>query len=1211
MKTRKNVDGTRRMTGAAGVLLAACLAAGLPFAAQAQEAPAQKPLTSREGGSTIPNIVLTMDESGSMAFQFLPEGTFKVGSYTVEFPSYTLVMHPDDPRMGNNNTWTGIVPADLTNESVFQKQMRSPDLNKVYYNPEVRYLPWIKEDGTRMADATYTAVRTNPLNSTPTLNLSTTFTKKSPRGANDEAEWCNSTADTTAGRNNECFDTSQRPFNPGIFYRLKKDNAGAYLNPATSSNYTLYNLNGSPSITWGKDSYPARTDCGTTCTLAQEKQNFANWYQYHRSRLHAAQAGVPEAFQSFDEKRLRVGWGDIKKGSTTVDGKATSIVEKGVRPFDGTTKTGLFTWMRSMSVSGGTPLRNAMYGVGEYYSRSDNAGPWGDNPGSTTSGPHKTCRRAYNVFVTDGYWNDQDPPSGVGNSDNTKGTIIAPNGYQYLPTRPYQDSNSDVMLADVAMHFWKRDLRPDLDNKVLPTADNPAYWQHMVNFTVGFGVKGKLDPATDLPKLSDGTKAWTDDKIDDLWHAAVNSRGQYFSATNASELADAIRTSLNSAVERELKEAGVAAAATVLEDGNRKYIPKYRTGVWSGDVDAYQLDANGQTGAKLWSASEHLPAWQNRKIFTWDSGLASPKGVAFDWAALTTASKTAMGAKGSQTLVNFIRGDRSNEGTTSGTYRKRDAVIADIVNSTPVFAKDGIVEPYSKLPNIGTAYATFQEQKAARTGVLYVGGNGGMLHGFVDSKGATPATDGTEVFAYVPRAVYPNLGTLTDQDYGGPTKYHQFFVDGALSERDAYVRAPGAGVPSWRNYLLGALGAGGRAVFALDVTDPNTLGASTVRWEVSSDAHPELGYITTPIEVGVVDDGSTTGKWVALFGNGYVDNNTTKATLFVVGLQDGAVTKLEVDAATKNGLGGVTLKRNSFGQIESLFAGDLRGNLWKINWNKSSGKFEVSNSGKPLFTTPSNQPIVQPPIVTAHADGDWVIFGTGRLLTVGDADSSQLQALYGLRLKTSDVSGTTLTKSNLVARTIAVVTGADNSTYFDLNGTAVDWKNTTYKGWSIDLTVAGYSGLRVSYAPQTIADELAFFSLIAPAQNVAECEQATGRGVNLIFPLETGLSPTQCILDTNGDGKIDSSDNCDVAGYATSADGIDAVLRSRNTVKTCKDGDCTEETRFSIQNTTGGRFIKWQKKFKEECTVDCDKPEEKPHTAKDRVWRRIVNPPIR
>jgi type IV pilus assembly protein PilY1 len=341
--------------------------------------------------------------------------------------------------------------------------------------------------------------------------------------------------------------------------------------------------------------------------------------------------------------------------------------------------------------------------------------------------------------------------------------------------------------------------------------------------------------------------------------------------------------------------------------------------------------------------------------------------------------------------VNFIRGDRSSEGAASPAYRKRDGIIGDIVNSTPVFVKDGNVEPYTTLPNIGDAYGTFLTEKAKRVGVLYVGGNGGMLHGFRDTKGipaASAATDGTEVFAYVPRAGYPYLTKLTEQDYGGLINYHRFFVDGPLSERDAYVRAPGATAASWRNYLVGSMGAGGRAVFALDVTDPTALGASTIRWEIASDTHPELGYIAAPIQVGVVDDGSTNGKWVAIFGNGYVADDEATAYLFVVGLQDGSVTKLQISTKKANGLGGVSLKRNSFGQIESLYAGRPAGQPVEAGLEQGQPAHSSwPTPAKAIFEAPSKQPIVQPPLIKPHADGDWVVFGTGRLLTLGDADA--------------------------------------------------------------------------------------------------------------------------------------------------------------------------------------------------------------------------------
>ena len=75
--------------------------------------------------------------------------------------------------------------------------------------------------------------------------------------------------------------------------------------------------------------------------------------------------------------------------------------------------------------------------------------------------------------------------------------------------------------------------------------------------------------------------------------------------------------------------------------------------------------------------------------------------------------------------------------------------------------------------------------------------------------------------------------------------------------------------------------------------------------------------------------------------------------------------------AAPEGYDFLVIGHEGFGQVESVFAGDLRVNLWKMSWNKSAGKFEVANNGRALFTAPKDQPIVQPPIVMPHSEGDW------------------------------------------------------------------------------------------------------------------------------------------------------------------------------------------------------------------------------------------------
>ena len=1188
---------------ALGVLLALLgwlsLWSAAPVLAQS---PSQKPLISRDGGGAKPNIMLTMDDSGSMLFQHMPEETIYAGSFSVASPVGTRSVSMDP---GDNATlagfFLGTVAAQRGNTNWRQKIMRSAGTNTVYYNPEVRYQPWAQATyplpaasgstpAGRKANAPVTAAYRDPMNpvSGGVINLTNFRTLA--------GTWCFRDSRSDCASATESYD-------PGLYYRLKKDPAGAYLNPIIAANYTEYSIN--RESTFAK--VVARTDCAgaigaSGCSQAEERQNFANWFSYYRTRNLLARGALVEAFAESTDT-FRVGWGRINQSSSTsIDGVSTTVIQAGVRDFTSATKTSLFNWLYALPANGGTPLPGAMRAVGQYYARVDTKGPWTDNPGSVNATADKSCRRAYHIMVTDGYWNAT--TTSVGNSDNTTGPVITGPGrtYQYTATRPFKDGNTN-MLADYAMEYWKKDLRPDLVNNVVPAAENPAFWQHMVNFTVGLGVRGTLrpdklpggapDPASDLPALTAGTKSWGADEIDDLWHAALNSRGGFISAKDPAELASAIRDSVGQALQRELREAGVATASAVLQEGNRKYVPLYRTGDWTGEIQAYVLDASGQTGAQAWTAEARVPAYGSRNIHTWRTDTTPASSSPFNWADMGASNQAALGsvaAAHTSSFVNFLRGDRSKEGDGQ-PFRERKGVLGDFINSNPVLIKDAVNMGYGSLPAGGTSYAAFLTAKAARTPVLFVGANGGMLHAFKDSLGVAAAEDGREVFAYVPRAVYPNLSKLSDKTYGSALLSHQYFVDGPLMEADAFVNAPGAGGASWRNYLLGSLGSGGRAVFALDVTDTAHLGASTARWELSNATHADLGYVSTPIQVGVLPN----GEWVAIFGNGSY-SDAGRAVLFVVNLQTGVAQTLVLDGAGANGLGGVGVVRNSTGEISTLYAGDLKGQLWKLDYLGSvASRFEVSG-GAALFAATSAagvaQPITQAPLVFDHSlGGKLLVFGTGVLSTEADANSTAAQSMYGVRDQAGDGLARPLTRVALEARSLSQVAAASGATFYSLAGTPVNW--ATQRGWVTDLNVL--AGMRVVYPSQVVSSKVALVSTVVPARDVIVCDAAIGQGVNFLFPVEQGLNPDYPMFDTNGDGLFTMADTL-VAGYGTNADGIDAVIRS---TPSCASGVC--KTVISIQNTTS----------QQRATIETPDLASGARVMRDRVWRRIINPPIR
>jgi type IV pilus assembly protein PilY1 len=1024
-------------------------------------------------------------------------------------------------------------------------------------------------------------------------NVDTTFYANGPTGGTGTARllgWCYANDSNVSGTGTNYGNVSSNgcqavttafTHDPGAYFRLQKTGS-AYKAVNSAGNYTAYSINTSGSFT----KHAARTDCvASSCSQAEERQNYANWFTYYRNRNLLARGAMMESFAA-EGDTFRLGFGRINKGQATVDGADTKVIESsstygggGVRAFNSGRKVNLFKWLEDLPASGGTPLVTAMNAIGTYYSRTSTSGPWTDNPGgSNTVSGNKTCRRSYQIIMTDGYWNDNPVFTGVGNADNTDGSTITGAGtsYKYVATRPYLDSTSNT-LADVAMYYWKTDLQSATDNAVSPKGDNNSFWQNMTNFTVGLGVRGSLNPAIDLPALTSGGKNWpaaasgqTAANVDDLWHAAVNSRGAFFSAKDPKELSDSIKSALASANGGTGSTAGVATASTVLSNANRKYVPSFAAGPWSGDISANPLDASGQVSAAVWTAAARMPTWSNRNIVTWDTGLSTPAASLFKIGSMSASNQTALGSFTSPAttakFIDFLYGDHSLEGVGNPFRTRQNAnggsfILGDFVNANPVLVQSSFDGQYHQLLLGGASgYANFLTAKAARTAVLFAGSNDGMLHGFKDTKAATPAsalTDGQEVFAYVPRAVYGNLYKLADKNYGTSVQEHQFFVDGPLVESDAYIGG------SWRNYLTGSLGAGGRAVYALDVTDLANLGVNTVKWEISSGTEPDLGYVLSPIRVGVLPG----GQWVAVFGNGYSSTNGY-ATLFVVNLATAAVQKVNVETSGGNGLGGVTLIHDATGQISTIYAGDLKGNMWKF---AATGNSVAVSGAAALFTATDSggvaQPITSSPAVFAHSKGGRVVvFGTGKLFASADANDTSPQSIYGVWDRDSDSVGRPLTRSNLVARILSTVNGtggASGSSFYSFTSSAVD--PISNRGWYMD-TSSSIAGGRVIYPTQVASFKTALVSSVAPVQGTpAVCDSGSGTGLNLILPVEPdylasnggstsggSTSPGEGsgsggrAYDTNGDGMVTSADSV-VVGYKTAADGIDAIVRSQTT----------------------------------------------------------------
>lgn len=1171
-------------------------------------APSQNPLLS-QGNSVSPNMMVTLDTSWSMIYPYIPEGDVKLQGGTVKFPGFTsVIIHPDDNRYtvdaGRTKGDGGAIPGDPTSAaSVFQMQMRSPDVNGLYYNPAVTYKPWLKSKDLsktpavedRYPNATFNQVLFNP----DDVSANTSRDAKTPPNYADlslvetarTAVWCNNPP-AISGDKLTCS-SSSKPFNPGLYYRLNSTAPGCptvngAANPNDTRCYTKYDVNGSGPF----PNASTRTDCtkgASTCTQAQEQQNFANWFVYYRARLLMAQAALPETFLQLKDNKMRTGWATIHQPSSTIDGVTTRNVVSGIRNMDAARKQQLVNWIRAFksdntvnnatpdpTMHPQTPLLAAMAGVGDYFSRTDVHSPWANDPGLGDSDPSTalSCRRSYNILITDGYYTDGvlDTKNGIdtrprtyasgsgvliGNDDGTpaKAAITGPNNqsYTYVPRPPYSDDHLWT-LADVAMHYWVNDLFPAMPNNVQASKDvftqDPAFWQHLVQFAIGLGVTGNI--AADTPQATNdqlklvaaGTKGWWDSSAsvssndqlaDDLLHATINSRGQYFKASNPVALTNALTTALNRANRQDgLKQAGVALQSIMGSGTNVKYIPEYTTVSWTGDLKAYDANTSGNFSAKYaWSANEQLPAFGDRNIVTWNGS----KGSYFFWDGSTGigASNQALiqlpsGVTGPQ-LINYIRGDTSNEdnGVAMGLFRQRDSLIADIVDSTPTLLQGNINLRYDLLapgtPGQST-YNAFVASKAARPPLLFIGDNGGMLHAFADygstvSDANLSKQRGQEVFAYVPQAAMSGLAGFSSRDYGTGSNPHHFIVDGPLTESDAYIN------DAWQNVLIGTMGAGGRAIFALNVTPGTKLSPDSVLWEKSNVDDADFGYMLGDAQVGLLPN----GHWTVFVGNGpYSDKG--HAVLMMIDLKTGVISKVDASTSAEsgNGLGAVQLVKNSTQQVTAVYAGDLLGNLWRFDISPSDSSVSVGLNGQPLFKGANSQPITAAPAVVNHPKGGYmVVFGTGKLFNDDDPGDSTTQTLYGVwdsqGIVPSGLATSNITRRNLVEQKIItspVTINDAKQAFYDIQFNNVDYKANN--GWFMDLTLR--AGQRLIYPVIGIRD-FVLIDTVAPAKpsDISTCDAANGVGYVFLLPamMDGKYAKTQA-WDTNRDGFVNGND---------------------------------------------------------------------------------------
>lgn len=932
-------------------------------------------------------------------------------------------------------------------------------------------------------------------------------------------------------------------------------------------------------------------------TSDAQKTNFAIWYSYYRTRELATQSAASLAFYRLPET-LRLSWQSLNSacnriGSGTVTGNCYS---NALRTFSGQHKANFYSFLANFSASGGTPLKRALTRAGDLLKDTTVNGPYAENPG-TSIGTEYACRPTYHILMTDGVWNENNGSNELRDYDSDVKGIALPDRKTYSPRMPFSDRPSgsyqnNRSLADLALYYWATDAR-SLDNKIKPyipfknssdpTAEyfdarnDPATWQHLTNYTIGLGLSGSLDDdpkwagstyAGGYEKLVAGTASWpnvsslSESNVYDLWHAAINSRGEFFAADSPDTLAGAFQTILSRIGDRQTSAAAVAVESSRISQDNEAYFVRFSTEDWSGQLVKNQIDNATQEPTMVWDARDLLTGTGRNITFARQGALSK-----LQWSALSDTQKALLnvGDDGKadtlgQVRLAYILGDRSNEGTDSDQFRERRYLLGDIINSSPAVvgaAESPLVLAVEQdrlsgaLANTAVQrYSEFVATQSARAKRIYVGANDGMLHGFDDN--------GIERFAFVPSAVFANLHWLPSQRYKGTM--HRYFVDGTPVTSEILIDN------KWRTILVGTLRGGGTALFALDVTEP---GKEKLLWEFSDQDDSDLGYLFGQPSVIRLHD----GNWGVVFGNGYGSKND-RAALFVLNAVNGTVISKLIPPAGV-GVNGLSTVRpvdlNGDLITEYLYAGDLLGNLWRFDLfgknqtsfavigsdgkltTSASGDWRVAFGGKPLYRAMVRningqdvaQPIMAAPSLVQHPlqRGYIINFGTGRYVTDGDAtpDKTRSMSLYGIwdnqldPAKGVSTSTPVLSRANLVGQSLTVSAtatftdsdgGGTTREYRMLSSNPVNWysadgTSVAKYGWYLDLKNGdSLEGEMLAFDMVTRARVLLASTLVP---NSDPCEPGVS-GWLLALDATTGGAFSYDVLDLTRNRQINLAD---------------------------------------------------------------------------------------
>jgi type IV pilus assembly protein PilY1 len=747
----------------------------------------------------------------------------------------------------------------------------------------------------------------------------------------------------------------------------------------------------------------------------------------------------------------------------------------------------LIASINGLSAVANTPLAETYYEVTRYMRGM--APYYNSTPSTYTSPIQYRCQKNYGVVITDGLptydrtFPTNDPLGGTrlpnwdGNSANDGDNLSG-------------DGEGDTLyLDDIAKFAFDIDMRStgtDLAGKSWNAADFPK--QNMNTYTVGFTAANQM--------LSD---------------AANYGQGKYYQATDSVGLNAALSSALSDITSKAGSGGSGVTSGTILASGTRYFQTSYDPKDWRGTIKSYGFTASGavNTGSVLWTTDTAIVPGATAPTYqSWNNQANTAVTLAF--ANLSTAQQTVL----NQGLPVGITGSdlvEWSKGVNKTGLKVRSVLLGDIVNSPLVLAS-----PTDKTASDlsgDTTYSTYLVTKAANMNTsLVVNANDGFVN--VINTG-----NGTRRYAYMPSSVLPSLRYIADTTYINGVS-HKFLVDGQLGVFDAQLNS------AWKTLALGGTGAGGRTFYALQLFDASAGNVTKALWEISApatastaNAFNDLGYAYARPEVARLAD----GRWAAFISNGY-GSNSGVAALYVVDIRDGSlIRKIVIDnTETSNGLSSVKLKVNSQNVVQAAYGGDLKGRLWKFDLSGSStDSWGVAFAGRPLFTAAggATQPITAQPLLADNSlGGKEVFFGTGKFNETADKTNKDLQAFYAVW--DADGGSGQITTSSLQAQAVTGVVSGSTAQFITTSQNEVTYP--AEKGWYLPLAYNSVlTGERVINQASLVLGRIVFTT--ASVDTTDPCASfGTGKLVEL--DAFSGKMLNYAVLDTNGDGVVDSTD---------------------------------------------------------------------------------------